>query len=322
MNYKNTHHMSNQFEKISITKFLEFLSSPYNGKDLFDFESGINQESITDLDFYTFIKEKTNNFNKKEFDYLIKAVREYTDFDIFLYTNQYSVNDQNIIQRNSNKDTIINIIQSFYVYNEILDESPIIEFKDTEPLHQRIEKILSFDFSKIDFNGEFLEPDWITIKKTDLLFDLFSLQIELGNKMFFVEIVDALTRFSVFLENTYNESFSTINNTIYKPQQEYTPNKEAIEGKYNYNRNNENYMYEYLDEIYKTIDMSQKQTFGGVCLAIHEKKRFNTKNFTDTLRILSDYWQIVLPKETRINKYNESKKTLISKYSILEKDLK
>ena len=87
---------------------------------------------------------------------------------------------------------------------------------------------------------------------------------------------------------------------------------ELIKGYFKFNRQNENYIIDYLTEIKTLFDFKVKLTFGGVCLALFEKNlhKKEIKTFTKFMGILADYWKVELPKDKRKNKYEAEKKSL------------
>lgn len=92
---------------------------------------------------------------------------------------------------------------------------------------------------------------------------------------------------------------------------------------YRYNKNNPNYLHDYLGEIKESFDLTSKTEFGAVCLALHIRKLFNPYiNFKTLVEKLALYWDLEPPKDKRPNKYRRKKDEMILKYSILEKILK
>jgi hypothetical protein len=91
---------------------------------------------------------------------------------------------------------------------------------------------------------------------------------------------------------------------------------------YKYNRDKPDYIHNYLSEIKTSFDLTEKGTFGAVCLALHSKKIFIARiNFKTLVEILSKYWDIEPPKDKRPNKYTKKRDDLIRKYEILERKI-
>jgi len=95
------------------------------------------------------------------------------------------------------------------------------------------------------------------------------------------------------------------------------------------NREDNQYMVKYLDELNDTFHFNdpttRKKTFGAVCLILFEKNKNNTKifkgaqNFTHLAKLLSAYWDFPLPTDIRKNKYKGEAKKLKEKHIILER---
>ncbi|MDD3079707.1 MAG: hypothetical protein PHH37_11485 [Paludibacter sp.] len=83
---------------------------------------------------------------------------------------------------------------------------------------------------------------------------------------------------------------------------------------------NENHLHDYLYEIRTSFDLTKKNTFGAVCLALHENKIFNpTVKFNELVDKLAIYWNIEPLKDKRPSHYRNEMNKLISKYGILER---
>jgi len=105
-------------------------------------------------------------------------------------------------------------------------------------------------------------------------------------------------------------------------EKEHDPfDKSAIEGCYKYNRKNENYLFDYLNQIYNSPDVDLKKglTFGAVCLILHEWNTITCKYYTETFRALSKYWRLEPPKDDKPNKYIKEAQRLKESYQIFNK---
>ena len=104
-----------------------------------------------------------------------------------------------------------------------------------------------------------------------------------------------------------------------KPQQ-----NKSIRDYFKYNKANENYITDYLSELKNIFDFTEKLTFGGVCLALFEKKlhKDEIRTYSKFMDVLADYWKVELPKDKHKNKYKTKKDELIYKYAILNRELK
>lgn len=147
-------------------------------------------------------------------------------------------------------------------------------------------------------------------------------------------VIDRLRALQVFKSNDefskkYNELIlfgksllSQIETMIIDLPDDKEPfDESAIEGCYKYNRNNENYLFDYLNQIYNSpdIDLKNKTTLGAVCLILHEWKTITCKYYTQTLIALSKYWRVEPPKDKRPNKYEVEAQRLKQNYLIFNK---
>lgn len=96
-----------------------------------------------------------------------------------------------------------------------------------------------------------------------------------------------------------------------------------LEKHYKNIRGNERYLFNYLNELYDVFDIGdtkkcKQKKLGGICAAIYESKVITHCNtFSECMRLLCAYWKREIPKDCRLNKYQESKQELLYKYRIL-----
>jgi len=99
--------------------------------------------------------------------------------------------------------------------------------------------------------------------------------------------------------------------------------KTAIKGLYRFNRQNEDYIYEYLKKINETLKIQEKAKkgdFGAVCLILYNRKIINCQTYSMLIDSLAKYWGIEPPKDKHPNKYKVKADSLKQKYYILERD--
>ena len=112
-----------------------------------------------------------------------------------------------------------------------------------------------------------------------------------------------LEMYKSFLPNNLEESTESVmipeefNEDALLNEMRFNPRIQKYYGK-------DDYKKDYLNDIYKEFNpQTQNNHLGGVCYLLHREKIFKTKNFSDLLILLSNYWNIPLPKEKRPNKY-------------------
>lgn len=101
-------------------------------------------------------------------------------------------------------------------------------------------------------------------------------------------------------------------------------NREIIlKGHYKFSRDNERYLLDYLNELYNIFSIGdnklcKQNKLGGICSIIYDSKVItNCNTFSECMRLLCGYWNREIPKDTRLNKYQEAKQELLDKHRIL-----
>lgn len=108
-----------------------------------------------------------------------------------------------------------------------------------------------------------------------------------------------------------------------KSNQHLADNKNILKGHFKFSRDNEHYLFDYLNELYNIFNIGDKKLckqnkLGGICAAIYESKVItNCNTFSECMRLLCAYWQRETPKDCRLNKYQDAKQELLDKHRIL-----
>lgn len=103
-----------------------------------------------------------------------------------------------------------------------------------------------------------------------------------------------------------------------------TDREYILKGHFKPNRFNERYFYDYLNDLYDRFEIGnpkecKQNKLGGICAILYESKSITEcGTFSKCMCLLCGYWGREVPKDCRLNKYQESKKELLNKYSILE----
>lgn len=162
--------------------------------------------------------------------------------------------------------------------------------------------------SSNDINGKFEILNKFLVNQKYILIDDFANISEVYNI--------AMKKYS-----TFEEPKQTENKPKQQPSDITDEERKAIidkPKKYKYNRENPDYLHDYLSEIRASFVLSEKVVFGAVCLVLYDKKIFNAQiNFKTLVELLSAYWNIEPPKDKHPNKYTDKKNELIFKYEIL-----
>lgn len=186
--------------------------------------------------------------------------------------------------------------------------------------------------------------------KTDIFtpfsnFEILQIKEEYLNQYYnikksFDEIVDIIGKMTLLLgfryEYDYNTSFYQFLNRIIETLDSeikatnvvtvssvFVGDEKILQKHYKYVRDNERFLLNYLNELYdvfKINDSKQcsQKMLGGICAVIYESGVITHCNtFSECMRLLCAYWKRELPKDCRLNKYQESKQELLYKHRIL-----
>lgn len=149
--------------------------------------------------------------------------------------------------------------------------------------------------------------------------------------------VDSLQSFFVYLKNVSNAIYkrSIINETLFTGENievekeestkniSFIGNEYILEGHYKFSRDNERYLFGYLNELYNVFNIGdsklcKQNKLGGICAVIYDSKVItNCNTFSECMRLLCSYWQRETPKDCRLNKYQDTKQELLDKHRVL-----
>lgn len=96
-----------------------------------------------------------------------------------------------------------------------------------------------------------------------------------------------------------------------------------LKGHYKFSRDNERYLFDYLNELYNIFNIGDKKLcnqkkLGGICAIIYDSKVITDCNtFSKCMYLLCGYWKRETPKDCRLNKYQDAKQELLDKHRIL-----
>lgn len=154
------------------------------------------------------------------------------------------------------------------------------------------------------------------------------------------EIVDIIGKMTLLLGFRYEYDYETSfyqylkiimetldekikSDEVITTQLSFEANETILEGHFKFNRDNERYLYDYLNELYNIFNIGDKKLcrqnrLGGICAIIYDSKVItNCNTFSECMRLLCGYWKRETPKDCRLNKYQDTKQELLDKHRIL-----
>nr|DAO73548.1 MAG TPA: hypothetical protein [Caudoviricetes sp.] len=146
--------------------------------------------------------------------------------------------------------------------------------------------------------------------------NLFDCEIEKNKEFFNLYLDDVI--------HILNETLDEIKpDEVITPPLSFEGNEAILEGHFKFSRDNERYLFDYLNELYNIFNIGDKKLckqnrLGGICAIIYDSKIItNCNTFSECMRLLCGYWKRETPKDCRLNKYQDAKQELLDKHRIL-----
>ena len=146
--------------------------------------------------------------------------------------------------------------------------------------------------------------------------NLFDCEIDKNKEFFNLYLDDVI--------HILNEMLDEIkSNEVITTPLSFEGNEIILEGHFKFSRDNERYLYDYLNELYNIFNIGDKKLckqnrLGGICAIIYDSKVItNCNTFSECMRLLCGYWRRETPKDCRLNKYQDTKQELLDKHRIL-----
>ncbi|MFK1833905.1 hypothetical protein ACIXGO_04815 [Bacteroides fragilis] len=152
---------------------------------------------------------------------------------------------------------------------------------------------------------------------TDKLIKLFGIRINKGQVFSIDYLYNIIEELKLQLKNEI-ETHKT-DNILPK----FAGDEKNLEGHFKFSRDNERYLFDYLNELYNIFNIGDKKLckqnrLGGICAIIYDSKIItNCNTFSECMRLLCGYWKRETPKDCRLNKYQDAKQELLDKHRIL-----
>lgn len=258
------------------------------------------------------VNEKEYSYDfllKKNMDY-IEEVRRYNGvIDIESSYNYILINSQVVLYRSKKKALE-------YCVNVLIEMRDILIVNDYSKI-----KLIEENSENIN-NGKWKIKQIVTNYVNEIvlfarkLTNLFECKTEKDKDFFNLYLDDIIHILQDALDNISIDEVTT--KTL-----AFIGDEKILENHYKYIRGNERFLLNYLNELYdvfKINDSKQcnQKMLGGICAAIYESGVITHCNtFSECMRLLCAYWQRELPKDCRLNKYQESKQELLYKHRIL-----
>lgn len=251
-----------------------------------------------------FLKDRYKQFIK-EIDIFHNAI----NFEASI--NYILIIAQNCILNNKRIQALDFSIKSLLELKDILNIGDYEKIKSIENTSENLEN------GKFEIRYKTSRYVRDLIVSIDKLMKLFDIKINKG-KFFSVDYLNNAIKALILQINNEKELYKTDNILP-----EFVGDEMILKGHYKFIRDNERYLLNYLNELYdefkiKDCKQCNQKTLGGICAVIYESKVITHCNtFSECMRLLCAYWQRELPKDCRLNKYQESKQELLDKHRIL-----
>lgn len=246
---------------------------------------------------------------KKNMDY-IEEVRSYNGvIDFESSYNYILINSQVLLYRSKRKALE-------YSINVLMEMRDILIVNSYDKINLIEENPENINNGKWKIKQIVLELVTLVISFVNKLTLLFDCKIERDKDFFNLYLDDVIHILKDVLDKTDNDEMITKKIT-------FIGDETILKNHYKNIRGNERYLFNYLNELYDVFDIGdtkkcKQKKLGGICAAIYESKVIiHCNTFSECMRLLCAYWKRELPKDCRLNKYQESKQELLYKYRIL-----
>lgn len=246
---------------------------------------------------------------KKNMDY-IKEVKSYEGVIDFESSYNYILIKSQVILYKNKREALE------YCINVLMEIRDILIVNDYEKI-----KLIKENNENIS-NGKWRIKQIVINYVSEII--LFARKI---TNLFDCEIDKNKEFFNLYLDDVIhilNEMLDEIkSNEVITTQLSFEANETILEGHFKFNRDNERYLYDYLNELYNIFNIGDKKLcrqnrLGGICAIIYDSKVItNCNTFSECMRLLCGYWKRETPKDCRLNKYQDTKQELLDKHRIL-----
>ena len=246
---------------------------------------------------------------KKNMDYIEEVKRHKSVIDFESSYNYILIKSQVLLYRSKRKalEYCIDVLM------EIRDILIVNEYEKIKLIEENNENISNGKWRIKQIVINYVSEIILFARKITNLFDC---EIDKNKEFFNLYLDDVI--------HILNEMLDEIkSNEVITTPLSFEGNEIILEGHFKFSRDNERYLYDYLNELYNIFNIGDKKLckqnrLGGICAIIYDSKVItNCNTFSECMRLLCGYWRRETPKDCRLNKYQDTKQELLDKHRIL-----